>query len=81
MYKSTQKEQSGIPKFTHYFNSLECPHRTNKGNYYYPLNEIFFLTISAVISGSDGWTTVQEFGESVGDTVRCRNEWLLLITI
>jgi predicted transposase YbfD/YdcC len=40
------------------------PRRINKGNYYYPLNEIMFLVISAVISGVDGWSTIEIFGKT-----------------
>jgi len=40
------------------------PRRTNKGNYGYPLNEIIFLVISAVISGADSWTSIETFGNS-----------------
>lgn len=40
------------------------PRRTNKGNHRYPLDEIFFLVISAVISGCEGWETIHEFGIS-----------------
>lgn len=57
------------PIFSEYFSSLEDPRRINKGNYFYPLLEIVFLTISAVISGADSWTMVQQFGES-------KEEWL-----
>lgn len=64
MQNSQQKEQSELPTFTKHFNSLEDPRRTEKGHYYYSLNEILFLTISAVISGADNWTTIHAFGES-----------------
>lgn len=40
------------------------PRRTNKGNHRYPLDEMFFLVISAVISGCEGWETINEFGVS-----------------
>lgn len=40
------------------------PRRTNKGNYFHPLNEIMFLVISAVISGADGWTSIELFGKT-----------------
>lgn len=69
MQNSVLNEQSEIPNFIQYFISLEDPRRTNKGNYFYPLNEILFLTISAVISGADSWTMIQEFGNS-------KLEWL-----
>jgi predicted transposase YbfD/YdcC len=40
------------------------PRRINKGNYYHSLNEIIFLVISAVISGADGWTSIELFGKT-----------------
>mgnify|MGYP001299259952 CR=1 FL=1 len=50
--------------FTKYFSQLNDPRRTSKGNYFYPLNEILFLTIAAVISGADNYTAIQAFGDS-----------------
>ena len=50
--------------YINYFEQMTDPRRTNKGNYYYPLNEILFLVISAVISGSDGWTSIEVFGKA-----------------
>ena len=55
--------------FIKHFNNMSDPRRTTKGNYYYPLNEILFLVISAVISGSDGWTSIELFGKT-------KLEWL-----
>jgi predicted transposase YbfD/YdcC len=52
------------PVFTSYFSSLKDPRRTHKGNFYYPLQEILFLTITAVISGADGWVSISQFGET-----------------
>jgi hypothetical protein len=37
------------------FSSLPDPRRTTKGHFQYPLDEILFLVISAVLSGADGW--------------------------
>jgi hypothetical protein len=31
------------------------PRRTSKGHHLYPLEEILFLCISAVVSGMDDW--------------------------
>ena len=45
------------------FKGLKDPRRTNKGNLCYPFIEIIFLVISAVISGSNDWTSIQTFGE------------------
>lgn len=43
---------------------LKDPRRVSKGNFIYPLNEIFFLVISAVISGTEDWTGIAMFGET-----------------
>jgi hypothetical protein len=43
---------------------LKDPRRVSKGNFIYPLNEIFFLVISAVISGTEDWTGIALFGEN-----------------
>lgn len=42
------------------FDSVEDPRmdRTKK----YPLNEILFLSLSAVVCGMDGWRSIEEFG-------------------
>ena len=55
--------------FTFHFSSLQDPLRIKKGNYLYPLEEILFLTISAVISGFEGWDEIAFFG-------RNKLEWL-----
>ena len=44
-----------------HFSTLEDPRRTNKGHFYYPLNELLFLVISAVVSGFTDWTSIQIF--------------------
>lgn len=49
--------------FSHYFSGMEDPRRTNKGHHLYPLEEILFLSISAVISGMDDWTSICMFGQ------------------
>ncbi|MFN0293265.1 ISAs1 family transposase [Pedobacter helvus] len=48
--------------FSRYFSSMKDPRRTNKGHHLYPLEEILFLCISAVISGMDDWTSITMFG-------------------
>lgn len=53
-----------------YFSNLEDPRRTNKGHFYYPLNEILFLVISAVVSGYQDWTSIQIFGNAKLDWLR-----------
>jgi len=47
-----------------HFSKMTDPRRTNKGNYYYSLDEILFLVISAVISGANGWTSIEVFGKA-----------------
>lgn len=44
--------------------NLKDPRRVAKGNFLYPLNEIFFLVISAVISGTEDWKGIELFGKS-----------------
>ena len=41
---------------------LKDHRRTNKGNIRHSLNEIFLLTIAAVVSGSNTWESIEEFG-------------------
>lgn len=50
--------------FSHYFSGVKDPRRTNRGHYLYPLDEILFLCITAVLSGMDDWTSVGMFGRS-----------------
>jgi len=50
--------------FINSFDKMNDPRRTNKGNHKYPLNEILLLVISAVISGADGWTSIETFGKT-----------------
>ncbi len=63
MTNSLKKTPKNPPVFTSYFSSLKDPRRTSKGNFYYPLQEILFLTISAVISGADSWVSISQFGK------------------
>lgn len=44
--------------------SLKDPRRMSKGNFKYPLKEIFFLVISAVISGTEDWHGIDLFGKA-----------------
>lgn len=48
--------------FCPYFSGMKDPRRTNKGHHLYPLEEILFLCVSAVISGMDDWTSIHMFG-------------------
>jgi predicted transposase YbfD/YdcC len=56
--------------FEDYFSTLQDPRRTTKGHFYYPLNEILFLVISAVISGAEEWTAIELFGDSKLDWLK-----------
>jgi predicted transposase YbfD/YdcC len=49
---------------------LKDPRRVTKGNFIYPLNEIFFLVISAVISGTEDWKGIELFGKSKIDWLK-----------
>jgi len=64
MLNSLEKVQKNYPVFQSHFFPLKDPRRINKGNYYFPLTEILFLTISAIISGADSWTSISQFGET-----------------
>jgi len=54
--------------FKESFSTLPDPRRTTKGNLLYSLEEILFLTISAVVSGCDTWISIAEYG-------RIKQEW------
>ncbi len=41
-----------------------------KGIFLYPLNEIFFLVICAVISGTEEWKGIELFGKSKIDWLK-----------
>lgn len=66
---TASKFSSGSNLFTDCFVSLKDPRRTTKGHILYPINEILFLTISAVVSGLSSWTGIALFGEE-------KIEWL-----
>ncbi len=42
---------------------MKDPRRTNKGYFYYPLEEILFLCISSSLSGFDSWIDIELFGK------------------
>ncbi len=42
---------------------LKDPRRVTKGNFKYPLTEIFFLVVCAVISGTEDWQGIALFGK------------------
>lgn len=49
---------------------MEDPRRTSQGNHLYPLDEILFSSIAAVISGADTWTSISLFGKAKLDWLR-----------
>lgn len=67
--RNSKPLQKKFPAFHHFFGSLKDPRRTNKGHFCYPLDEILFLVITAVISGASDWVTISIFGRS-------KLEWL-----
>lgn len=50
--------------FSYYFSGMKDPRRTNRGHHLYPFDEILFLSISAVLSGMDDWTSINLFGRT-----------------
>lgn len=66
---NSQKSFQNTLGFSSFFSSMKDYRRTSKGNFSYSIDEILFLAISAVISGSDGWVSIAEFG-------RIKLDWL-----
>lgn len=66
----SKNSKKTCPVFQNSFSNLTDPRRTTKGNYYYPLDEVLFLTISGVISGMDNWTAICNFGKLKLDWLR-----------
>jgi predicted transposase YbfD/YdcC len=60
----SNSEKPAHQVFSDYFSGMQDPRRTNKGHYLYPLEEILFLCISAVLSGMDDWASVHLFGKT-----------------
>ncbi len=58
------------PLFTQHFSTLKEPRRTTKGNFQYPLDEILFLTISAIIGGFDDWDDIVYYSKLKIDWLR-----------
>ena len=54
--------------FLDHFSSLEDP-RIERSKLY-PLSELLFLTLCAVIAGADGWSDVEAFGKSKEDFLK-----------
>lgn len=64
-----QNTHTYFPCFTRHFSTIEDPRRTDRGNFLYPIEEILFLTISAVISNFKTYGQICLFGEE-------KLEWL-----
>jgi len=62
--RSSNFQRDSNPVFHTSFSSLPDPRRTTKGHFQYPLDEILFLVISAVLCGAEGWVSVNTFGKS-----------------
>jgi len=60
--KNEFRKQQSV--FVNCFKTLKDPRRTKNGNITYTLSDILFLVISAVISGSNDWTSIEIFGKS-----------------
>ena len=56
--------------FSSFFSELKDPQRIAKSNHLYPLEEILFLTIAAVVSGADTWTSISLCGRAKLDWLR-----------
>jgi predicted transposase YbfD/YdcC len=54
--------------FLEYFSALPDPRQSKK--VLYPLDEVLFLTLCAVLCGADGWVSVALFGEQKLDFLR-----------
>lgn len=61
--KKDEKHAGSYISLHEHIKGLKDPRRVTKGNFKYPLNEIFFLVISAVISGTEDWQGIALFGE------------------
>lgn len=56
--------------FKESFSDLKDPRRISKGNLQYSLEEILFLTLSAIVSGCNTWVLIEEFGKQKTDWLR-----------
>ena len=52
---------SKLPPLMEYFSNIEDPRRETK-NKKYPLIEVIVITFLAVMSGADGWESIERFG-------------------
>ncbi len=60
--EAIEKEKQKTSLFIELTSQLKDHRRTNKGNIRHSLQEILFLTLSAVVSGCNTWETIEEFG-------------------
>jgi predicted transposase YbfD/YdcC len=60
---TTQGPDSGQLLINNCFTTLNDPRRTTRGNIKYSLEELIFLTLSAVVSGFQTYELIQGFGE------------------
>ncbi|WP_107852611.1 ISAs1 family transposase [Oceanimonas marisflavi] len=51
-----------LDAFSEYFAALKDPRQTAKIRY--PLFDVLFLTVCAVIAGAEGWEDIEDFGEA-----------------
>lgn len=51
-----------IDAFSQHFGELKDSRQSAKINY--PLFDILFLTVCAIIAGADGWEDIEDFGEA-----------------
>lgn len=56
-----------LAAFARHFNAIEDPRQGSKVEY--PLFDVLFLTLAAVIAGCEGWEEIEDFGQ-------CRLGWL-----
>jgi predicted transposase YbfD/YdcC len=56
-----------LAAFTQYFDQIQDPRQATKVTY--PLFDVLFLTVTAVIGGSQGWEEIEDFGH-------CHLDWL-----
>ena len=69
-FKNVQKHIQKCTYVNDFISELKDPRRVTKGNFKYPLTEIFFLVISAVVSGTEDWQGIAMFGEEKIDWLR-----------
>jgi hypothetical protein len=51
-----------IDLFPQHFSDVKAPHRTAKISY--PLYDVLFLSICAIITGCNSWEDIEDFGKT-----------------